>query len=133
MTRLDRSALALAVSLSGLAGYVDALGFLKLGGYFVSFMSGNSTQVGVDILQKGPWLPVGLIVGFVAGVIGGSLAGGMAGSRRRPVTLGLVALLLLGAAGCHAAALDFTAIAAMTLAMGAENTVFEEDGEVRFA
>ena len=104
MTRLDRSALALAVSLSGLAGYVDALGFLKLGGYFVSFMSGNSTQVGVDIIQKGPWLPLGLIIGFVAGVIGGSWVGRLAGSRRQP----------------------------LVLAMGAENTVFEEDGEVRF-
>ncbi|MDA0743603.1 MAG: DUF1275 family protein, partial [Proteobacteria bacterium] len=27
--------------LAGLAGYVDSLGFLHLGGVFVSFMSGN--------------------------------------------------------------------------------------------
>ncbi len=132
MTRLDRSALALAVSLSGLAGFVDALGFLKLGGYFVSFMSGNSTQVGVDLVEKGPWLPLALIAGFVAGVIGGSLAGRRAGSHRRPLLLGLVALLLLGAAGCHLARLDGAAVAAMVLAMGAENTVFEEEGEVHF-
>ena len=32
--------------MSTLAGYVDAIGFLHLGGLFVSFMSGNSTRMG---------------------------------------------------------------------------------------
>ena len=33
--------------LTGLAGYVDALGFVRLGGLYTSFMSGNTTQFAV--------------------------------------------------------------------------------------
>jgi len=46
--------IALACALSALAGYVDAIGFLHLGGLFVSFMSGNSTRLGVS-LADGQW------------------------------------------------------------------------------
>ena len=41
MTNYDARFWILAAGLSGMAGYVDAIGFLKLGGLFVSFMSGN--------------------------------------------------------------------------------------------
>ena len=40
---------ALQLGLSGLAGLLDATGFLIANGYFVSFMSGNTTQLGVRI------------------------------------------------------------------------------------
>ena len=50
----SRRNLALACTLSALAGYVDAIGFLHLGGMFVSFMSGNSTRLGVSLAQ-GNW------------------------------------------------------------------------------
>ena len=39
----------LAATLSALAGYVDAVGFMTLGGFFVSFMSGNTTRLAVAI------------------------------------------------------------------------------------
>ena len=42
------------VALSTLAGYVDATGFLMLGGFFVSFMSGNSTRLGVGLIEGTP-------------------------------------------------------------------------------
>ena len=43
----SRRNVALACALSALAGYVDGIGYLHLGGLFVSFMSGNSTRMGV--------------------------------------------------------------------------------------
>ena len=38
MVRYDRRTQALAVCLSALAGFVDAVAFINLGGFFVSFM-----------------------------------------------------------------------------------------------
>ncbi|MCL2535023.1 MAG: DUF1275 family protein, partial [Nocardiaceae bacterium] len=43
-----RGVVVVAVFLSGLAGFVDAMGFITLGGFFVSFMSGNSTKLSVS-------------------------------------------------------------------------------------
>src|SRR5258708_10428651 len=72
----SRRNVALACAPSALAGYVDAIGFLHLGGLFVSFMSGNSTRMGVS-LSEGQWSSaaegLGLIVLFVLGAAGGSL------------------------------------------------------------
>ena len=45
----SRANILLACALSALAGYVDGIGFLHLGGLFVSFMSGNSTRMGVSL------------------------------------------------------------------------------------
>jgi uncharacterized membrane protein YoaK (UPF0700 family) len=46
-TMLDsRRNVALACALSALPGYVDAIGFLHLGGLFVAFMSGNKMRMG---------------------------------------------------------------------------------------
>ena len=47
----SRRNLALACALSAMAGYVDGIGFLHLGGLFVSFMSGNSARLGVSLAQ----------------------------------------------------------------------------------
>ncbi len=117
-----------------LAGYVDALGFLKLGGFFVSFMSGNSTRLGVGLATGwGPaTLPAILIGLFIVGVVLGSLVGRAAitPTRRRPAVLGFVTLLLAAAAVLEETGLGFGAVATMTLAMGAENALFERDGEV---
>ena len=46
--QLDRPRRRLAIALAALAGFVDAVGFLTAGGYFASFMSGNTTRLGVD-------------------------------------------------------------------------------------
>src|ERR1700731_3744758 len=106
LTMLDsRRNVALACALSALAGYVDAIGFLHLGGLFVSFMSGNSTRMGVS-LAAGDWRPAaeafGLIVLFVIGAAGGSLIVLGRGIHRQPWILLVEALLLIAGALCYA-------------------------------
>ena len=41
MTRLELRSRIFACLLAALAGFVDAIGFIRSGGFFVSFMSGN--------------------------------------------------------------------------------------------
>lgn len=132
VNRYDRRIWALAAGLSGLAGFVDALGFLELGGFFVSFMSGNSTRLSIGLVEgvAAAGVAGGLIATFVAGVLAGSLAGHAARHHRRAAVLALVAALLAAAAGIAAAGVAAWPIALMAFAMGAENAVFERDGEV---
>jgi uncharacterized membrane protein YoaK (UPF0700 family) len=133
MNRYDKHVRTLAVGLAALAGFVDAIGFIKLGGFFVSFMSGNSTRLAVGLAQgtSQAAIAASLIATFVLGVILGSITGTRAGNRRRPVVLVLVGVLLAAAAFLNMVGLERGAIAAMALAMGAENTIFEENGEAR--
>ena len=68
--------IVLACALSGLAGYADGIGYLYLGGLFVSFMSGNSTRMGVSLADghfQAAAEALGLIVLFVVGAACGSL------------------------------------------------------------
>jgi uncharacterized membrane protein YoaK (UPF0700 family) len=132
VTRYDKRVQSLAVGLSALAGYVDALGFIQLGGFFVSFMSGNSTRLGVGLVNRGHNAGVAsVLIGlFVIGVIIGSLVGRRARSRRRAVVLILVGMTLAIAAALNATGAASAAVVLMVIAMGAENAVFERDGEV---
>jgi uncharacterized membrane protein YoaK (UPF0700 family) len=132
MIRYDRRAKLLAACLSTLAGYVDAVGFIALGGYFVSFMSGNTTRLAVGLAQHTPAAAIAaaLVVLFVAGVVLGALAGNAAKARRPIAVLMLVAGLLALAAALGTAGSVRGSVVAMVLAMGAENAVFAEDGEV---
>jgi len=127
----SRRNVALACALSALAGYVDGIGFLHLGGLFVSFMSGNSTRMGVS-LADGQWLDaataLGLIALFVIGAAGGSLIVLGRGANRQPWLLLVEALLLAAAALCYAFGGPNVAIATIVLAMGLENAVFQIDG-----
>lgn len=132
MLRHRRSDIALAIGSSALAGYVDAIGFLSLGGFFVSFMSGNSTRLAVGIagVPEEALIAGRLIGSFLLGVVIGSLAGRLAGGKRRPVVLALVAGMLAGAAGFAGLGWSDLALPCVAAAMGAENTTFERDGEV---
>lgn len=133
MIRYERRAKLLAAGLSALAGFVDAIGFLKLGGFFVSFMSGNTTRLAVGLAKgtESAAIAGGLIVTFVVGVIAGTITGHFATKHRAAVILGLVSILLVFAAGFGALGFSVCAVAAMVLAMGAENAIFAKQGEVR--
>ncbi len=133
MKDYGRRDVALAAVLSGVAGYVDAIGFLKLGGFFVSFMSGNSTRLGVGLAtgHVGAALTaLTLISLFVAGVVLGALVARRAGEDRRAKVMALEAVLLASAAALIMAGFDGPGVAAMVLAMGAENAVFQRNGDV---
>lgn len=128
MNRYRKRFWLLASGVAALAGYLDAVGFLTLNGLFVSFMSGNSTQLAVDLVLGGPMAAVaaGLVGAFVGGVIAGALAARVAGPARKPVVLLLVTILLAVAALLNAP----SAVFVMAAAMGAANGVFQRDGEV---
>ena len=125
----SRRNIALACALSALAGYVDAIGYLQLGGLFVSFMSGNSTRMGVA-LAHAQWQTaaeaLGLIALFVTGAAVGSLI--VLRAHRQPLVLLAEALLLGAAAVAYTFGQPSLAVAAIVLAMGLENAVFQIHG-----
>ncbi len=131
MLRHRKRDIAVAIGAAALAGFVDATGFLSLGGFFVSFMSGNSTRLAVGIAGiPGEALIAARLIGcFVVGVIFGSLVGAAAHKMRRPVVLLLVAMLVALGAALAGTAEDM-AVLFVAAAMGAANTTFERDGEV---
>ncbi len=132
MYRHDNARRHFAIALAALAGFVDAVGFLSAGGYFVSFMSGNTTRLAV-LLATEParaLTPLLLIAGFIAGVVLGALVTHHAGRWRKAALLGLVAGLLVTAALARTLGLPVPMLAAMVLAMGALNAMFQRDGEV---
>lgn len=131
MLRYERKFRLLALAFSALAGFVDAIGFLKSGGLFVSFMTGNSTRLAIGATAAAPiaLAAASLIVLFVTGVVLGVLLS--ARSRLRKMTsAAVVALLLTGAAIFETIGWDAVVIALLCLAMGACNTLFQRDGEV---
>lgn len=118
-----------------IAGWVDAAGFLQLGGFFVSFMSGNSTRLGVG-LGSGYWREAGLAAGLIALFVGGVALGSLLRLRlgeRRGVVLILVEAIFLGiAGGFHQAGLPGGATVPMVIAMGIANATFERGSDARF-
>ncbi len=121
----------LACALSALAGYVDAIGYLHLGGLFVSFMSGNSTRLGVS-LADGDWrnagAALGLVVLFVIGAAGGSLVVHSRSRHRQPWLLLIETVLLTLSALSYMFGWPVIAVAAIVLAMGLENAMFQIEG-----
>jgi uncharacterized membrane protein YoaK (UPF0700 family) len=132
LQRYSKRSLALAAVLAALAGYVDALGFLQLGGFFVSFMSGNSTRLGVGAAVgnfEAVGIAGGLVAVFVTGVVVGVLVGHEDWRWRRPAILSLVFFSLLVSAIAHGGEPRW-AMVASAFAMGALNALFQREGDV---
>ncbi|WP_343528809.1 YoaK family protein [Sphingomonas sp.] len=129
MIRSDRRTWPLAISLAMLAGYVDAIGFQHLGGYFVSFMSGNGTMLAVHLVRPGT---MGGGAAMLAALLGLFVAGVMAGTLIRLAVPhgGQAAVLILVAVLLALAGLASWLAWGMAVAMGAANATFERDGEV---
>lgn len=129
----SRRAITLAMGLSCLAGYTDAAGFLATGGVFVSFMSGNSTKLSVALATRDytfAVLVLGVIALFVVGVILGMSVSRHTGQKRKSRVLFMVTLLLAISALAHAFQIPYVSTGFLVMAMGAENAVFQKDGQV---
>lgn len=137
MNRLDRNARILAVSFAAMAGTVDAIGFLASGGFFLSFMSGNSTRFSVGVVEGAPYVGMvaSLLLSFVAGVVAGSLIGRkniLAHARRQALILIIISLLLFAAPLIASLGYLLVALCFAAFCMGLENTLFEREGSVSF-
>jgi uncharacterized membrane protein YoaK (UPF0700 family) len=129
-----RTNLLMAAGLSCLAGFNDAIGFRTLAGFFVSFMSGNSTRLAVNI-SAGEWsllgmLPLALIAMFLLGVMAGAIVSEKVRRRKQAAVMVLVTASLAMAATLAACGQQAVAIALLVTAMGASNNVFVRQGEV---
>ena len=127
--------LVLGMVLTGAAGFVDAIGFIELGGFFTSFMSGNTTQGGAALVD-GAWPVVGLTLSLVALFFIGSVLGNLlafSNLRWGPaavsggVALGVTGALVLVLLG-HPPGQSMLVLAA---AAGAQNAILPMRGAVR--
>ena len=127
----DNEAVGLVIVwlLAALAGSVDACGLTLLKDLYVSFMSGNTTSLGLA-LARPDWPRAALAAGIVATLVGGAAAGTvvatLAGRRHLPVVILFVAAVL-AAPLAHPAA----TVWAMTSAMGALNAATQHAGPVQ--
>ena len=132
MKHIKHSPLVLAIALTAVAGCVDAIGYLRLRHFFVSFMSGDSTQLAVATLQA-DWshaATAGAIVAlFVAGVVAGRSVSTALGSWGRPIVLAIEALLLAAATATGPSMA--IAVALMTVAMGVQNGAIDKEHAAR--
>jgi uncharacterized membrane protein YoaK (UPF0700 family) len=124
---VEARGLALAGLLAALAGMVDVIGYLHLHGLFVSYMSGNSTQLAAA-LGQGNLAAAGsiakLVALFVLGATAGQVLAGVTGEWHMSwVLAGVTALLTL-------AALLAAAPEPMVFAMGALNASMHRAGSI---
>lgn len=137
MRDVSRTAYGGALVLTAIAGYIDALAFILTGGLFVSFMSGNSTQAGVELIDGRAgtaMIAISLVASFVAGVTVGRLVDlrfsqlTMSG-RLFGFALGLSVAMLTTVLAPDVLA----SVIPLAFMMGAMNTLFVADGRARVA
>lgn len=130
------SKLSLGLLLTAAAGYADAIGFIELGGHFISFMSGNTTQLGnalVDGLASVGLMTGSLVLLFFMGSVAGSLAALWAGPRWGSAVV--TALVLASVTGTLL--LDYLGLPAQQFMLvlaagaGAQNAILPSVGSVR--
>jgi uncharacterized membrane protein YoaK (UPF0700 family) len=137
MINLDRKLQMIAVGLAVLAGLVDGTGFMASGGFFVSFMSGNSTRLAVGLSQSAAFVGfvLAIIGSFVLGVFASSLFGRLTkltNRQRQSRILMVIALLLAFVPFLANTGHIVLALCGATFCMGAENTIFAQKGSVTF-
>ncbi|TPG38042.1 DUF1275 domain-containing protein [Sphingomonas koreensis] len=133
MDRYRPPLIAAAILLAALAGFVDALAYLRLGGFFASFMSGNTTRLGVGFAtadHDSARTAGALILSFVCGVMIATIVSVRFARRRKTAVMCAVTLLLALAALTAGMTDRRFPLMLLAVAMGAENGVFSREGEV---
>ncbi|MDF2383053.1 DUF1275 domain-containing protein [Nostoc ellipsosporum NOK] len=133
MQRTESPLVVIAICLAALAGFVDALAFTSLGGFFASFMSGNSTRLGVGLgggLPGDAAVAGGLVMSFVSGVIIASVVTRWRQARFRESLMLVVTALLAAAATLASLAPGPIVLIFLAMAMGCENGILHREGEV---
>lgn len=123
--------LGFGLMLTALAGFVDAIGFIRLGGLYTSLMSGNTTQLAVAIGHgegHTALLPLLLILAFLVGSVTGGAIAAMAPERwATPAILAFEAVAVATAFVTARENLQLgTASLFLSLAMGAQNAVLAQ-------
>ncbi len=129
ITRNKPAGLAIVALLAALAGAVDACGLSVLNNLYVSFMSGNTTQL-ASALARADWPRAGLAAGivalFVAGAVTGTVAATLVGHYHLPVVL-----VLVGGVLAVPLAVPGVAVPALTFGMGMLNAAMQHAGTVK--
>lgn len=133
MTRYDKRFCLPAAGVSAVAIYVDAIGSLKLGDLFVFFRSGTSAHlaIGAIVDSQIALIAVRLLAGLVVTVVAGTVLARVAGIRRKPAVLGVHLPLSCGCGVRKCQPSGSGRASAITVVMGAANTVCQRAGEVR--
>ena len=124
----DAGDFLLGLALTALAGWVDGVGFLEFGGFYLSFMSGNTIQIGVGAAagDAGHAIQAGGAIGcFVLGAFAGGLLTASARAWARPVGLFILAggLALAYYLVTRTGAAAIAAVTPVAFCMGLQNHV----------
>jgi uncharacterized membrane protein YoaK (UPF0700 family) len=133
MQRTESPLIVIAICLAALAGFVDALAFTSLGGFFTAFMSGNTTRLGVGLggdLPGDAATAASLVMSFVSGVILASVITRWRQARFRESVMVAVTALLVVAATLASLAPGPIVLIFLAMAMGCENGILNREGEV---
>ncbi len=115
----------MALFFSFVSGYVNGLGLLVLGDVFLSFMSGNSTRLGIQLAKgdMGAMFKYGsVLVAFIAGAFIGDLLVSVIKKERLLVIVGAeIILLCLTLLLLQSRPVSWVTFLPLTVAMGVQN------------
>jgi len=119
---------AFAAITTAVSGFLDAIGYAELSHLYVSFMSGNSTHLGMA-LAKGQW-PDGLaaftiVLVFIAGASIGTWVADRSPQRALLVIIGYEIILVTAAIGLADAGRPRASMTVIAFMMGMQNTVHQ--------
>jgi oxalate decarboxylase len=124
----SRHALALATALTTIAGFVDAVGYVNLGQFYLSFMSGNTTRLGMALAGGDDEVVViGLtvVLVFVVGSFVGSLLAFQCGEAKILAIVGGEIICFGAAYGLSVLGIGHLSLVPVAMAMGMQNAIHQ--------